>query len=69
VITNRRITTWLDAQHHHGAIAQRAGQRIALHTVAVTEAAAATVLTRPRPTTRRGAVGAAGAASAGPAAA
>lgn len=47
-------STWLDAQHPSGAIAQRQPQRIALHAVAATGvmATAATVRTRPRPTRR-----------------
>lgn len=57
---NRRITTWLDAQHQYTAIAQRADERPALHAVAVIAAMAATVLTRTRPTLRHGAVSAAG---------
>jgi hypothetical protein len=65
--TNRRITTWLDAQHQYEAIEQRAVERPALHAVAVITAMVATVLhTRTRPTLRRGATGVARAA-AGPA--
>ena len=64
-ITNGRITTWLDVQHHHEAIAQRAVQPTALHAVAAHDRTVATGRTRPTP--HRGAAGAA-VAAAGPAA-
>lgn len=50
-LTDGRITTWLDAQHHQEAIAQQARQRTAPHAAA---AMAVTVQTpiRPHPTPR-----------------
>lgn len=63
---------WLDAQHLYMDIAQQAGQRTVPHVVAVlavmATATAATGRTRPLPTPRRGAAGAAEAAAAGRAA-
>ena len=64
VNTNRRITTWLDAQHQYTVIAQRAVERPALYAVAVTAVMAATGRTRTRLTLRNGAASAAGPAAA-----
>jgi hypothetical protein len=56
VITNRRITTWQDAQHQYMAIAQRAVERPALYAVAVIAAIATMNHSRTRLTLRHGAV-------------
>lgn len=64
-IANKRSTTWLGAQHHLGDIAQPAEQQLAPHAVAPLAA-----MGRIRPIRRSTPPrGAAGAASAGPAAA